>query len=186
VSQDEFDLSALQARYERTKGRRRPPAAAPQRSVAAEQSLPAQAGKVQPASASRVDRTPYPRILIAGLSGAAVLGLGVLITLLVKPSFDWKPANPAAIYVEPTLPPLNLPAPRRITLMERIQPNAAAQSYHPAREPSSKTPALGAIVDCEVHTANFEETLRGCLEKASHPPLSLSEKGRQHAAQRSR
>lgn len=129
MSQDEFDLSALQARYERTKGRRRPPAAAPQRSVAADQSRPAPAGQAQPPFVSRIDRTPDLRILIAGLSGATVLGVGVLITLLVKSSFDWSPdlsaASPVSAYAEPALAPLRLSAPRRITLVERIQTNTA-------------------------------------------------------------
>lgn len=147
MSQDEFDLSALQARYERTKGKRKPPAPSRQRSAPPKK--PTQASSTRQAAAKNNDKGGDFRVLIAWLCGTAFMSIGVLITLLVKPSL-------------PSFPSLDWqPAPQSITLVERIRPNTSAHA------PSSRTPALGVIVDCEVHTANFEETLRDCLSQAS-------------------
>jgi len=74
---------------------------------------------------------------------------------------EWQQIAARTAYVEPKLPPLSLPAPRRIVLVERLAQGADQKDL------ASTKKALGKVVDCDVRTDRLEETLRAYLSQAA-------------------
>lgn len=164
---DEYDLSFLQERYERRRRAAikegstsisRPSTPSPQarpsspiRLTEEPETARTLPGGVRPSP----PRTPALHAWLTGLSGAAILMVGVMIgqlaTYLSDFDFDWQ-YTPAHNHVEPAkLPMLTIPSARR------------ARNNAPADE--GRTLPVTPVIECEVHSHRLEETLKACMEK---------------------
>lgn len=158
MSQDEYDLSTLQARYARRRSQDSPAAVtnAQRPGEIGHSAISPITLRAAPSSA-----TPHARpelsalhLLIGSLSVLAALMTGALLALLFHQGMeiDWAPPayNDSIVSSSHPIPALTLPIVRRP--LERSL--TSEQTLTP----------FAPLIHCNVHSDRPEETLRACLE----------------------